>query len=366
MSDQHVTVQVGPIASASHVRRSRNCTRGLGHTADHNLHIERASQRNHLVSLAHTGTLHQFDVDTREYTLQLRNVDQTLARLISDGGQRRVLSNPSHIVEVVLADRLLDEDKAVLLAPMDHLQSVVLVLPALVCINAQRLGRLNRADSTNQLLVLRSTQLNLNQVVRCSLLGLLANNLRSIDTDRERGIGSLHTVVTPDVVPRLTDQLTNQVVQCDIDRSLRCGVERGQVVNLEQNIFEQERRRILIQNRLNTAQECHCRLRRLAQIGRHSSLTITLITAVLDLGQHDGGMGTGVTRNGEGVSQRSVSTPERQLHLLVADRRLLALTYRCSYRRKCRRSQCGGYRSNNARCQCLLDKISSFHCSVMF
>ena len=61
---EHITIEVSLVDKRTELCSCSYGTRCLGHASAHNLHAECASQCYHLVSLAHTGALHEFDVDT--------------------------------------------------------------------------------------------------------------------------------------------------------------------------------------------------------------------------------------------------------------------------------------------------------------
>ena len=88
IGDQEITIQVGIVHNRRQISGSSDGTRGLGHATDHHLHVESAGQSHHLVGFIKASTLHQFDVNTVIYALELNDVGQTLEGLIGNDGQR--------------------------------------------------------------------------------------------------------------------------------------------------------------------------------------------------------------------------------------------------------------------------------------
>lgn len=70
----------------------------------------------------------------------------------------------------------------------------------------------HRADDFDQLLVVVEPHLHLNDVIGRRLLHFLAYDVRRIDPDRERRVGSFLRRESPYLIPRLTEQLSGQIV----------------------------------------------------------------------------------------------------------------------------------------------------------
>ena len=107
----------------------------------------------------------------------------------------------------------------------DLVERLLPVLPALVGVRRQRLVG-DRPDRLDHFVVVLATELHLQHLVFRRLAHLLPDDLRRVDADGEAGVGRLRRVEAPDVEPGLVHQLSDQIVQRDVDRGLRGRVSR--------------------------------------------------------------------------------------------------------------------------------------------
>ncbi len=78
VGDKQVTIEVSKIDRRRKLRGGRYRTRSLRHTAHHHAHSQSVRQRHHLPCFTHTGTFHQFDIDSRKCALQSGHILETL------------------------------------------------------------------------------------------------------------------------------------------------------------------------------------------------------------------------------------------------------------------------------------------------
>ena len=167
---------------------------------------------------------------------------------------------------------------------MDHLKRLLPVLPALIGVHGERqVGDL--PDGLDHLLVVVQSDLDLKNVkLSGALLCLLAHHVRSVDPDREGGVGSLGGVQAPDPVPRLPHQLTHKVVQGDVHGGLRGGVPFVDPIHISQDVIDLERVTELPQ--VNLFQEVADALHGLPEVRRHGGLAVAGESVIFNLHLH--------------------------------------------------------------------------------
>ena len=217
-------------------------------------------------------------------SLDRRDVGQTLDRLVREDRQRAPLGDPCIVVESLLRHRLLHHHHAVLLQPVDLVQRLLAVLPALVRIYGQRqVG--DFAYGADHLLVVVESDLDLQYIEAVGAFpGLLAYHIGSVYSYGEGRIRSLGRVKSPQAPPRLAQELSHKVVQGYVDRSLRGTVARRKAVNVGKYVLKLER--VIELREINLAQKGAHRLDALAQIRRHRRFAIAGKSLILKLYLH--------------------------------------------------------------------------------
>ena len=174
-------------------------------------------------------------------TLDRRNVCQTLYRLIGEYRKGTALCDPCIVVHSFLRHRLFDHDDSVFLKPEDFIQGLLAVLPSLVRIDCKRKIR-DLADGADHFLVIVQSHLDLEDVelVR-TFSGLLAHDIRCVDTYCKCGVRCLGRVQTPYPPPWLAHQFSYKIMQGNIYGSLGCIVSRRQTVHVCQYFLKTER-----------------------------------------------------------------------------------------------------------------------------
>ena len=182
----------------------------------------------------------------------MRNICKSLASLVGNNRKRAVLPNPSCLVQHKFWHRLLNHLNVPLIKPVNHIKSVVLILPTLVSINVDR-EICNAADSLNHHLVclLGHTKFNLYNLkavrILNKLLGLVYN-LRLIC--KAYGVGCarcLLRVKAPHLPPRLAYYVTYKIVERNIHRGLCGAVVSCYAVQIFADVVNKERRTELAQ-----------------------------------------------------------------------------------------------------------------------
>ena len=150
---------------------------------------------------------------------------------------------------------------------MTHFQRMLLVLPALVAIDANGDVGHHLANNLNSLLVVVQSHLDLDELVGACLLDLLSYDLLGVNADCKTGHRSLTRVKSPDFVPGLSHDLAQQVVQRDIHTGLGSTVVRSLLVHIGEDVLNAEWVGELSQ--VQAVKEGGDALDALAQIGRH-------------------------------------------------------------------------------------------------
>ena len=224
-----------------------------------------------------------------------------------------MFGQPGIRVQHLLGHRLLDHHDSVFLEPEDHIQGLLLVLPALVGIYCDREVRY-LPDSLDHFLVVVQSDLDFQDVelVR-ALPGLLPYHFRSVDPDGECGVWRFLRAEAPYPVPRLAHHLSHQVVEGDVHRGLRCGVSLTEAVHIFQDLIDPERVAELLE--VDFLQEGRHALDALAEIRRHRSFPVACQSVVFDPDLHVRRGCPGIRCHGEGVAQLQGVWLEAQLHL---------------------------------------------------
>ena len=226
-----------------------------------------------------------------------------MQELVGDDRQRAPFAQPGRLVDHLLGQRLLDEQRIALGEPADRFERPLLIGPSLIGVDTERLvGR--RADDLDELAVALDAHFDLDHVVGNRFLDFLPDDLGRVDADRERGVGRLFGRQTPYLVPRLSEQLADQIVQRQIDRSLGRPVVGSSPVDVVENLVHAERVRELAQ--VERAQKAADRLLRLAQIGRHRCLAVARYAVVFERDLYVGRVRAGVDRDRERMDQLQI------------------------------------------------------------
>ena len=185
--DQQITVQVGPVHHRRELRGGRDGAGGFGHAADHRLHAECPSQNSHSIGFPQTGAFHQLDIDAVVDSLDALDVRKALQELVGDDRQRAPFAQPGRLVDHLLGQRLLDEQRIALgELTADRFERPLLIGPSLIGVDTERLvGR--RADDLDELAVALDAHFDLDHVVGNRFLDFLPDDLGRVDADRERG-----------------------------------------------------------------------------------------------------------------------------------------------------------------------------------
>ena len=213
--------------------------------------------------------------------LDRRDIGKPLNRFVGEDRQRAPFGDPCIVVEPLLRHRLLHHHHTVLLQPMDLVQRLLAVLPALIGIYGQRQVS-DFANGADHLLVVVESDLDLQYVEAVGAFpGLLAYHIGSVYTDGEGRIRSFGRVKAPQAPPRLAQKLSHKVMQGYVDCGLRGTVAGRKAVYIGKYVLKLER--VIELREIHLAQKGAYGLDALAQIRRHRCLAISCKSLILKL-----------------------------------------------------------------------------------
>ena len=154
-----------------------------------------------------------------------------------------------------------------LLQPENLIQSLLLVLPALIHIHGNRKVA-HFPDGPYHLPVTRRSKLYLqNLELTCNLPGLEFYHLVSVNADGICRVRGLLRIQPQHPVPRSTDNLAHKIVQGNVHGSFRGRIAVRKTVNVCEDVVDAERVRELFQVHL-FQKRAHA-FHRLSEIRRH-------------------------------------------------------------------------------------------------
>ena len=237
--------------------------------------------------------------------MEAANVGQALECLICHDRQWRALGEPCGVVEWLFLFQWLLHKQAILVGkPFSHFKSLFLGFPTLVGIHIELDVGANAAHQFIEVLVFfnaAQTHFHLNQLEVVGFGHFLANHLIGVDTDGASGERRLFWIQTPDFVPRLSHELTEKVVQSNVDASLCSTVVGCHAFHIRQDVFFAEWVGELL--KIEAAEEFAHAFHAFAEIWRHRAFTIAHHAVVFQFHLHIRCGGAAVFSKIEGVLQ---------------------------------------------------------------
>ena len=284
VGDEEVPVQVREIDGRGELGGGGDGAGCLGHAAEHDLEVQTPGEFDHLVRVAETAALHEFDVDAVEKTDGAPDIGQPLDGFVTDEGQRAALAEPGLVLDTVHGEGLLHQDHAMVPEPVNHVQGPESLGPALIRIDGDREVR-DGADGLDEFLVVGRAHLDFQDVELAGALErLFADDLGRVDADSEGRGRSLRGVVSPDAVPGCAEHLAYEVVERDVNGGFSRTVARRQAVQILEDVVQAER--IVELREVHLLQEGGHGVHALAQIGRHGCFSITCKSLIRNLHLH--------------------------------------------------------------------------------
>ena len=262
--------------------------------------------------IAETAAFHELDVDAVEDAHGAADIVDALDGLVAEEGQGAALLEPHLVLDAADGHGLFDHDDAVVAEPVDHVEGLVAVGPALVRVDGEgEVG--DGADGLDHLLVRVQPHLDFQDIELAGALeGLLAHDLGRVDADGEgRGRG-LRGVVAPDAVPGGAEHSADEVMQGDVHGGLRRGVARGEAFQVFFNVVQAERIGKLVE--VHLLQIGGHGIDALAQVGRHGGLAVAGEALIVDFYLHAGRGGAAIGGDGESVLELQLVRIETKLH----------------------------------------------------
>ena len=317
IGNQQIAIQIRKVHRRRELRGGGDATGSLRHAAEHDAHVEGAGEIDHLVGFAEAGAFHQLDVDAGEEALHGGDVDQALDGFIGKKREGAAFVEPGLVIDTAHGHGLLDHHDAVFLEPVDHVEGLEAVGPALVGIDGERkVG--DGADGLDHLLVGVESDLDFQDVEPIGALErFLADDLGGVDADGKCCRWRLAGVVAPDFVPGRAEHFADEVVQGDVDGSLRGAVARGETVDVREDILEAERVLELLE--IHPLEEGGDGVHALAEVGRHRRFAVAGVAFEVDFHLHAWGRVPAVGGDGEGVLELELVGVELQLKVMRAD-----------------------------------------------
>ena len=269
------------------------------------------------MGFAEAGAFHQFDVDAGEEALHIGHIDQTLDGFIGKKREGAALVEPGLVIDTAHGHGLLDHYDAMLLEPVDHVEGLEAVGPALVGIDSEReVG--DGADGLDHFLVCIESDLDFQDVEPVGALErFLADDLGGVDADGEGGRWRLAGVVAPDFVPGDAEHFADEVVQGNVDGSLCGAIAQGEAVDVREDVLEPERVLELLE--IHLLEESGDGVHALAEVGRHRRFAVSGVAFKVDFHLHARGRVPAVGGDGEGVLELEFVGVELQLKVMGAD-----------------------------------------------
>ena len=317
VGDEEVAVQVGEIDGGGELRGGGDGAGGLGHATEHDFQSQPAGEVHHLVRIPETAAFHQLDVDAVEHAHGPADVVQSLDGFVAEDGKRTALPEPGQVVDPADGHRLFHHHDPVVPEPVDHVQRLEAVGPALVGIDGDgKVG--DGTDGVDHFLVGGGSHLDFQDVeaVR-ALQRLLLDHLGRVDADGEGRGRRLRGVVAPDPVPGSAEQLAHKVVEGDVHGGFRRAVARGETVHVGEDVLQAERVRELLE--VHFLQEGGHRVDALAQVGRHRGFAVAGVALVVDFHLHVRRGVAAVGGDGEGMPELEFVRVIAEFHPAGAD-----------------------------------------------
>ena len=263
------------------------------------------------------AAFHQLDVDAVKHAHGTADIIQSLDGLVAEDGQLAAFPEPGQVVDAVDGHRLLHHHDAMVPEPVDHVQGLEAVGPALVRIDGDREVR-DGTDGLDEFLVVGRTYLDFQDVeaVR-TFLRLFLDHLGRVDADGEGRGRCLGGVVAPNPVPWGAEQFAHQVVEGDVHGGLRGTVARRKAVHIGEDVLQAERIRELFE--VHFFQEGGHRVDTLAQVGRHRGFAVACIALVFDFHLHVRCGCAAVGGDGEGMLELEFVRVIAEFHPAGAD-----------------------------------------------
>ncbi len=157
---------------------------------------------------------------------------------ISKNWKRTVFRHPCQVVDLSFGHGLFNHHDAFFLQPVNHVECLVLVFPALVGVDGDgQVG--DGAYGLNHLLVLVRTHFDFQYLEHVrTFTRLFLDHIRRVDADGERGVGCFFRVKTPYFVPWQSPHFPYEVVERDVDSRLCGGVALIHPVDVGQDVLK--------------------------------------------------------------------------------------------------------------------------------